>query len=408
MPIITRMIEAPEPAVEEIVLLARQPIFDTSDKVHGYELLFRRADGSGWPIDDEAKATAHVVVAAFADLSLASVTAGAKAWINVPRQFLLETDISVLPKQRVVLELLERDDFDAVSLARVTALAREGYQLALDDFEWRDELAPFVELASYVKLDMQALGLAGMAQHVRRLTAYDVDVVAEKVETAAERDACHALGVGLYQGYFFERPRLMRGRPTSHQGVARLHTGTSAALASFEEMEDMLRSDPALTLRLLRYINSAGVSVRHRVGSLRQALMLVGANTVRQWLMLVLLSAAGSPRPALLTSALVRARLCESLAREARQSPDSAFLVGLLSICDALFDTSLDEIIGPLPLTPPVRDALIDGTGPLGGLLRQAIALQRGEASAGASASALFGAVQWADAQLEVLTADAA
>ena len=397
-------------AAGDIVLLARQPIFETSDRVHGYELLFRRADGSGWPIDDEAKATAHVVVAAFADLSLSSVTAGAKAWINVPRQFLLDTDISVLPKERVVLELLERDDFDAASLARATELTRAGYELALDDFEWRDELEPFVEVAGYVKLDMQALGLAGMAEHVRRLTAYDVRVVAEKVETAAEREACLTLGVGLYQGYFFERPKLVRGRPVSHQGVARMPQGTRAALAaSFEEMQELLGSDPGLSLRLLRYINSAAVPLRHRVSSLRQALMLVGANTVRQWIMLVLLGDAGARRPAVLASGLVRARLCEALARDAREPCESAFLAGLLSVCDALFDTPLDDVIAPLPLADEVRDAILERTGPLGRVLDTAIALQHGEATPDARrAHALHDAVVWADTQLHALTPQAA
>jgi EAL and modified HD-GYP domain-containing signal transduction protein len=186
-----------EPVRGDVVLLARQPILDRAGGIHGHELLFRRADGSGWPIGDEAEATAHVLVAAFADLSLGVVTSGTKAWVNTPRQFLLDTDLSVLPPERVVLEFLERDIADAALVARTVELANDGFELALDDFTWHDDLIGLLEVATYVKLDLRELGLQGVAEQMRRLATYDVRLVAEKVETTEERDGCLALGIEL-------------------------------------------------------------------------------------------------------------------------------------------------------------------------------------------------------------------
>ncbi len=392
---------------DDVVLLARQPILDATNAVQGHELLFRREDGSGWPIDDEDKATAHVLVAAFADMSLGAVTGTSRAWINMPRQFLLDTDLSVLPADRVVLELIERDVVDAPLIARAVELSRAGYQLALDDFTYRDEMLPLIEVATYVKLDIRDLGIAGVSEHVRKLVGHDVRIVAEKVETAEERDACLAMGIGLFQGYFFAKPNLVRGRPMP-ASVGRLRAATGLSLeATFEDVEAVVRLDPGLSVRVLRYINSAAVSLRNPVSSLRHALMLVGTKTVRQWLLLVILGDLGAVRPAVLSSGLVRARLCETLARTNRPpvNPDSAFIVGLLSVCDALLDIPLDEVIPTLPLTDDVRAAIIDHSGPIGEILATAIATERGDHAADAQrAYALYSAVQWADEQLDEFT----
>jgi EAL and modified HD-GYP domain-containing signal transduction protein len=340
-------------------------------------------------------------------MGLTSVTGATRAWVNVSRSFLLETDLSVLPPERVVIELLERNVLDAAYVAKVAALATEGYQLALDDFTWDEEMLPLLDLVTYVKLDLRALGTDGVADHVRRLAPYGVRIVAEKVETAEERDTCLDLGIDLFQGYFFEKPRLVRGRPAPHAALRRLRIATSlGAGGSFEEVERIVHLDPGLSVRLLRYINSAAVALRNRVSSIRQAMMLVGADTVRQWILLVLLGDLGRVKPAVLVSGLQRARICEQLARtKGIRGAESAFAVGLLSICDALLDAEIGEVMETLPLTPDVKDAIGKRQGPLGQLLSRAIVLQHGDAKADPKeARVLAEALLWADAQLAEFT----
>lgn len=391
-----------------VVLLARQPILDARGEITGHELLYRREDGTGWPIDDESKATAHVVVSAFADVGLLSVTEGARAWINMPRAFLMDTSLAILPKDRVVLELLERNEIDAPYLERVAGLVADGFALALDDFEWSDATAALLPFATYVKLDIRALGLEGVRDHVQKLAGAGVRILAEKVETKAEYDACLALGIDLFQGYYFEKPVLVRGRPTPHAALRRLRIATSLGPSStFEDIERIVTLDPGTSLRLLRYINSAALAMRHRVSSLRHALMLVGTTTVRQWILLVLLGDLGRVKPAVLTAALVRAKLCELLARDAGvRGAESAFVVGLLSLSDALLDVPLEQVIPSLPLTDDVAEAILHRRGRLGELLNTAVALDHGELTRDPrGARSLAEAIRWADAQVEQFTA---
>ena len=395
---------AAEAPAAPVVLLARQPILDARSEVTGHELLYRRQDGTGWPIEDESKATAHVVVSAFSDLGLFSVTDGARAWINMPRAFLMETELAVLPQERVVLELLERNLIDPPYLERIAALVDAGFQIALDDFEWTEATASLLRFATYVKLDLRALGLDGVRDHVQRLAGEGVRIVAEKVETKEEYDGCLALGIDLFQGYYFEKPRLVVGNPTPHAALRRLRMATSLGPEStFEDIERIVTLDPGTSLRLLRYINSAALAMRHRISSLRQALTLVGTTTVRQWILLVLLGDLGRVKPAVLTAALVRAKLCELLARNAGvRGADSAFIVGLLSIADALLDVPLERIIPTLPLTDDVANAILYRHGRLGELLTVAIALDHGELTRDPKgARSLTEAIRWADAQVE-------
>ena len=389
-------------APDQLVLFARQPILDAAWTVRGYELLFRQPDGTAGPIDDGRRATAHVIVSAFTDVGLDRLAGDCPVWINVTRDFLLTVDPLPLPHDRVVLELLEDITPDDELLDRLDVLRAQGYRFALDDFEYRDELEPLVECASFVKLDVRALGLDGVARGIKKLAGTGCRIVGEKVETIEERDALLDMGVDLFQGYFFEKPNLVHGRPAPSSAMDRLQMATKLqGEPSFEDVERMVMMDPGLSVRLLRFVNSAGTGLRSRVSSLRQALVLVGAKTVQQWALLVLLTDIGRARPAVLSAGLIRARLCQSLARDAGADVEAMTAVGLLSVVDALLDAPLEEIIGSLPLTTQIQDAIVHRSGALGELLEEACRLQHGEGKPSLrNAVHVRDAFDWADATL--------
>ena len=393
-----------EPLEEEerLVLFARQPILDAAGATRGYELLFRHPDGRAGDIGDGTRATAHVLVAALTDVGLDEVAGDALVWVNVTADFLLTVDPLPIPADRVVLEVLEDVEVEPALLERLRRLSAQGYQIALDDFEWDDDRAELVELATFIKLDLMALGVDGVREQLQRLGGSGCRIVAEKVETIEERDACLELGIELFQGYFFERPNLVSGTQAPASTIQRLQTVTKlGGKPTFEEIEQLVNIDPGLGVRLLRFVNSAGAGVRTRVSSLRHALMLVGAKTVQQWALLVMLTDVGAVRPAVLTSGLQRARLCQQLAPDHRVDADSAFAVGLLSCLDALLDAELATIVPSLPLTDEVVGALLERSGALGAVLTEALALQHGDAApTERHAAILRDALVWTDTTL--------
>jgi c-di-GMP phosphodiesterase len=380
-------------------LVARQPILDASGVVRAHELLFRGAgidaDGGG------ERATASVLVAAFLDAGLEEITGGLPAWVNVSRAFLLALEPLPLDPARVVIELLEDQVVDGALLDRLGRLRRDGFALALDDFSWSPDVDPLLDLATHVKLDVRALGLDGFAEEAGRLRGRDVVLLAEKVETAAEARAVVGMGATLLQGFHFARPEHLTahavpaGRLDAVQAVARLCRTTD-----FDEVEVALRTNPGLSLRVLRHLNSAALGRPTRVRSIRQALVLIGPCTVARWAATLLLADVAGERRAALGAGLLRARLGEQLAgARADVEPDEAFSAGLLSALDGLLDAPLELVLAGLPLDRSLVGALLGGEGPLGALLGDVLRIAEGAGARGAQeADALRDALVWADA----------
>jgi EAL and modified HD-GYP domain-containing signal transduction protein len=384
-------------------LLAREPILDRSGRVVGHELLFR--DGGSGPSE---RATARLLVAGTGDHELSQLTGGLPAWIKVSREFLLAFDPLPLAPGSVVLELEASPMVDDALLKRLRLLRGEGHAVALDDFLPRAELEPLLPFASYVKVDVAAYGLGGLRAVLDRLPEARPKIVATNVEMPSQAEACERRGVELLQGFFFERPRETNVKPIPIASIDRLRAVIALrGRPDFEEVEAVVAEDPGLTVRLLRFANSASIGARRRFSSVREAMVLLGSERVRQLMLLVLLSDLGEGRPALLSASVLRGRLCETIARETGAAdPDTAFTAGVLSTVDALLDQRLFDVLKSLPITEELRWALLGRAGTVGAILDTAIRIERNRAGDDATAfSALGESVRWSDQALEDLIA---
>ena len=206
------------------IYIARQPIYDRQLDVFAYELLFRNNRQNRAGIVDGDKATTDVIVNTFMEIGLNNIVEDRLAFINLTRSFFLDERMVTMPKDRVVLELLEDIDANEELIQGVRRLAAQGYKIALDDFIYHESLKPLVETASLVKIDVMALSEADIAAHVEELRAYPLKLLAEKVETQAMFDFCMKLGFDYFQGYFFAQPKIITGRalPNNRLAILRL------------------------------------------------------------------------------------------------------------------------------------------------------------------------------------------
>jgi EAL and modified HD-GYP domain-containing signal transduction protein len=369
--------------------VARQPICDRERQVVAYELLFRPdVTASVSDAVEPDAATARTVIATLTSIGLDALVGDRAAYLNVTREFILAGYAHLVPPERVALELLEDTPVDARLLAALRELKDVGYRIVLDDFVWSAQAPPLVELADVVKLDVLALGEDGVEEQLRLLGPDRPTLVAEKVENYSDFEHYRALGFEHFQGNFLYKPKTIRsagldpGRMAKLDVVAQLQ---NPAL-TFDEIDDIIRRDVALTYRLLRYVNSAFVALPFEVDSIRQALVLVGSRNVRSWAALMLMAGINGLPDELLVTALVRARMCELLAAETeRSTPESAFLTGLLSVVEALAGAPMEIVLDELPITDEVRNALLHGTGELGDLLDETVAYERGDFSPAAA-----------------------
>jgi c-di-GMP phosphodiesterase len=352
-------------ALASSVAVARQPILDARQRLTGYELLHRGVANYG------EQATAQVLLAAFGDIGIRRLVGRHPAWINVSRRFLLDVDPLPLPPGEVVLELLENQTIDEELIGRLQELHAAGFTIALDDFTYTAEADALLPLASIVKVDVLDGGVAHAARQAELLRPYDVTLLAEKVEDRETYEGCRALGYELFQGYFFCKPEIVQGREIPTSASSSLHdiAVLSRADASFEEIEAIVTRDPGLSLRLLRLLNSAAFSLRRRITSVHDAVTMLGARTVRQWAMMLVLGGVSTDCDELVPTALSRAHTLSRLAERREGDTDVAFSVGLLSVADALLGVPMDVALDGLPLADAVVDALIDRAGADGAAL---------------------------------------
>jgi EAL and modified HD-GYP domain-containing signal transduction protein len=362
------------------VFIARQPIFDRDLDVTGYELLFRGANQDVAIVSHHDEATSTVVMNAFTEIGLDNVVGDRRAWINVSRDFLLDGFARALPRDKVVLELLEDQEIDDTLLAALDDHRARGYAIALDDFAGNPELVPALGHVDIVKVDLLGRDPAEVEQDIERLAAYGVTLLAEKVETREEYERCLGLGFDLFQGYFFCKPERMEARGVAPNRLSMLQLVAALQDPKIEiaQLDVLVSRDVALSYRLLRYINSAFFGLRREVGSINRALMLLGIDNVKRWATLSIFAGVDEKPRELIETALVRARFCE-IAGEGNS--DQLFTLGLFSVVDALMDAPMEDVLATMPFPEEMRQALIARSGPLGELIEAALSFERGDFS---------------------------
>ncbi len=397
------------------VAIARQAIHDRWTRVVGYALLLRRPDATrrGLAGDDEERAATEVIVETFTGIGVGAISGDLPAHVRVPRRFLLELHPLALPPERVVLEVADPGPDDAPLRAVLERLAAQRYRVSL----LCDPVGPapleLARVAESVKLDVRGLAEPELADCAARFGPATETLIADGVDTPALRASCRAAGFQQFQGFFLSTPDVVEGAtpPSGRVGELRALAGLYAQ-STFEELEATISRDVGLSYRLLTYLNSAYFNLARRVASVREAIVLLGMQAVRRWATLISLSGAQDTPHELTVTALVRARLCELIAREAGADADAeaCFTAGLFSVVDAIAGAPLGQVIEALPLTDEVRDALLVRRGPMGDALAATIAYERGElavvaerAPGVAVADLYLSAVGWADATSGVL-----
>jgi EAL and modified HD-GYP domain-containing signal transduction protein len=366
------------------VHVGRQPIHDAQGHLHGYELLFRDTATATSADADGDGATTATILAAFSEFGSENLLGGRTGYINVTRAFLVgELPLPFAP-ENAVLEVLETVRVDAPVVAGAGRLAAEGYRLALDDFTWSPDSVPLLRFADLVKIDVLAMPWEEVLTTVERCRPYGVRFLAEKVEDEPTLRRCLDEGFELFQGYHLGRPETLTAETLTPVYALTLdllgRLGDPSATAG--DVEDVVRSDPALSYRLLRIANSAASGVRQQVSSVRDALVLVGVAKLRAWLVLLSLGTEGSGDD--IAGALTRARTCEQVARSAGTArPDVAFTVGLLhGVAEALRLPPATMLERMPSLSPDLADALGGAPGPLRQVLDAVLAYERADLTA--------------------------
>jgi c-di-GMP-related signal transduction protein len=383
--------QAPAPELKQLRYVARQPILDREEKVFGYELLFRDGMENAFAGDSDEASRATLDRSLIMGLDV--LCDGRRAFVNCTRDTLIKGLVTLLPSASTVVEVLESVPADPDIIAACQSLKERGYMIALDDFVANDTREALADVADIIKVDMKLTTDAQRATIVKKFGPWRHRLLAEKIENRTEFALARDQGFVYFQGFFFRRPEKLATRelPGNRLNYVRMLQEVSQAELDVAALERLIKSEASVCYRLLRYLNSPLFGLKNEVRSVRHALSMLGEREVRRWVRLVAAVGAGQEKTTdLVLSALVRARFGELLQPLVPHGDSDLFLLGLLSLLDAMLEMPMSEVLDRVPLDHETKAVLLGKPSALRPVYQLMLAHESGEWEAAAQLSAQF------------------
>ena len=365
------------------IYIARQPIFDRNNAIFGYELLFRQNSNNYFVEMDDDVATAELIYNAFLGFGIDNITDGAMAFINFSKGLVERDFLELLPKSRIVVEILERDKASQSTFDACEKFKMMGYVLAVDDYVLDENNQPLLDLVDIVKVEFPAVSLEKQAVLINQYQN-KVRFLAEKIETRDEYASAVDLGYELFQGYFFSKPAMLKTRDIGliNTNLLRVVEELNLPEPSYRNISEIIQMDLGLSYKLLQLVNSAYIAPRYQIKSIQQALNFLGTREMYQWISLMMLKDFQSSENAeIVKQSLIRGKLMSLLCNETRhyETASEYFFTGIFSLIEILLNRSLADILNGLPLTDQVKQALLGDQNDLRRMLDYVISFEKGE-----------------------------
>lgn len=343
-------------------------------------MLFRDGPKNTFPEVEPELATSRLLSDHF--LSTHYNTLGDKlGFVNFPYASLINLVPTLFPKESLVVEVLEDCEPTDELLEAIKAIFDAGYTIALDDFVPSKAWKRFLPYISIIKFDIRLTPIVKAAMFMNSLKGLDIKFLAEKVETYEEYQEAKKAGFTYFQGYFFSKPEMIQTRALNPAFLTTVQLLKEIAHdpIDFGEVERLITLDVTMSYKLLTYVNSAGGSPT-TIRSFRQALIYLGEQKLRKFVSLVAIASAKEDKPdSLYGLAVIRARQCELLVEKmnVKVEPGQAFLTGMFSLLDSLFDQPLKQVLDSVPIDVEIKQALIQRKGVLGAVLAMVVAYEQ-------------------------------
>ncbi|MDT8992144.1 HDOD domain-containing protein [Curvibacter sp. APW13] len=360
--------------LQSVSIIARQAIVDAQRAVVAYELFDRSTQGKAHDTGSDLS----LLFNAMADTSNALGVRSKLLFINRTHASLADGQLDMATPEKFVVELAPVPGHDAAQIKSLAVtldeLRKSGFRIAFNHTVVAPAYKAWWPLADYVKVDTQAV----QADMLKPLVAAarvrtKAKLVAEKVETQDQFGSMATLGFDLFQGYWIDRPQVVKTRVVapSHASVLILFNLVRKP-AEIEEIEDLLKHDAMLGFNLLKLINSAAFGLGKEVTSFRHAVMLIGMKRLFRWAALLLTASREGGASAIVgTTAIVRGRMMELLCQGRLSADDveSAFVTGVFSLLDEMLGVPMEDALRLISLPTAVTQALLTGDGTLGRML---------------------------------------
>lgn len=346
------------------VYIARQPIYDAAKRLSAYELLYRQDEKNRYAVGVDGNAATSILVSdAITVFGINNITNGNLAYINFTKKLILDDFALMLSPEEVVIEILEDTIVDDEVIEKLQELKKRGYKIALDDFVGGDAFDDIMDYVDIIKVDFMNAGADNISEIAQKYKAMGKVLLAEKVET--EEEFAQAIGHGyeLFQGYYFSKPNMMKGRSVKldASGYATIIVELGKLDPDFISLTNAIKINANLTYKLLQYVNTLKFANKTPVTGIQMALVSMGLNEVRRWILLMMAREfSAGKQDELVKTSFIRGVFSENLAEriQIKNRAHEAFLMGVFSLMDAISGVDLAELLDGIPLNEDIKHAL--------------------------------------------------
>ncbi|ALU45111.1 EAL and HDOD domain-containing protein [Pseudoalteromonas rubra] len=368
---------------DAVQYIARQAIFNREQSVAAYELLYRDSHNNAFPIGvSDGQATGRLFFNSLLFIGVERLAAGVPAFINLSDETLLQELPKLLRPQGLVIEIVERSTNLDELVMTVTKLKKLGYRFALDDYDGDERWEVLLPLMDYIKIEVlePVIKTTMMLKKLKRRFP-STKVIVERIETLEHYSFIKSAGADYFQGFFFAVPEMLNhgNVEPSKMVVLDLLRCTAKKSLCFKEIQQRIAKDLSLTARVLKLANAKAGEDKIEIRSIAQAVVYLGEDAIRQFVKVLALSELGADKPSELTKlGLARAKFLEQfLLPGGDEMAQQGYLIGLMSVLDAVLDVELSVIVDEFSLDPDLSSALLSYKGLIGGALRLAIEVER-------------------------------
>ncbi|MCB5161664.1 EAL and HDOD domain-containing protein [Marinomonas algarum] len=364
------------PTVLDDLMMAQQPIIKRTKEIFGYELLFRDKDTQQANVTNAEAATSQVLVNLCIGITQLELQLRKPLFVNMTTELILSDAFFPIAPDTVYIEIIEGQTVTPDFVEAVKKWQAAGYRFALDDYQFNADYDALLPWVSIIKVDVLETPPNKYLEDIRALKARGLILLAEKVEDSTMFEQCKQLGFDLFQGYFLQRPEIVKGKKidSATHGAIELFNALQDSNISVETISALVEKNPKLSYQLLRILNSPVCGISKTVTSIKEAVIFLGLTQLKKWTLLITLTSSTNQPKALLKILLTRGRCCQLLAiQNGSNTSESAFMVGLMSGIDAVFHVEKSVALSQIALDQSIRDAIFSYTGEWGAYLKHTL-----------------------------------
>ena len=363
------------------IFVGRQPIYTRDLEVYAYELMPHLTSDTDKTLSADT-ITSQVIINSFMEIGIDNLVGKETAFLTLTEHFLHSDYELPLPADKVILKIPSNTSITPELVSGVEDLTNAGFKLAIDNYLQYPELQALASMASIIDINIENLTDAEIRAHLRMLKKLNPIVLADHVSTHEQYEICRDAGADYFQGYFLNRPRIVKGESldSNQMSVINLLSTLHNPETDTGTIVDVISKDVSLSYKLVQLMNSAFFSRNSKIDSIQHATVMLGRKQLCTWASMMVLSGLDDKPREQVRISMIRARSCELLATKADiANADVFFTVGMFSSLDLLLNQSLEDLITPLPLADNISAALLNREGELGEALNCTLAQEQGD-----------------------------